>query len=48
MQSVLFHGSAYTDFCEWAEIDEDIFLKIQEIAKILNDETKKHLLSSQK
>ncbi len=33
MKPVMFHGSAYTDFCEWAELDEDIFLKIQTLIK---------------
>ena len=33
MKSVLFHGEAYTDFCEWAEIDDDIFVKIQILIK---------------
>jgi Txe/YoeB family toxin of Txe-Axe toxin-antitoxin module len=33
MKSVLFHGTAYSDFCEWAEIDDDIFEKIQVLIK---------------
>jgi toxin YoeB len=33
MNSILFHGSAYLDFCEWAEIDNDIFIKIQVLIK---------------
>jgi toxin YoeB len=33
MKSVLFHGTAYSDFCEWAEIDDDIFEKIKVLIK---------------
>ncbi len=43
MKPVLFSGSAYLQFCEWAEMDNDIFLKTQQLIKDISRDTFKGL-----